>query len=91
MGEKICYNLGEPYEGLGRHSCELVQPQIGRRQWSWQLRWRAFGCAERCCSSQQHRSSLGAALDVFVCLSVLVDVVVVVELRRWLPMVNLYL
>ena len=70
---------------------QLVQPQIGRRQWSWQLRWRAFGCAERCRSSQQHRSSLGAALDVFVCLSVLVDVVVVVELRRWLPMVNLYL
>ena len=70
---------------------QLVQPQIGRRQWSWQLRWRTFGCAERCRSSQQHRSSLGAALDVFVCLSVLVDVVVVVELRRWLPMVNLYL
>ena len=58
---------------------QLVQPQIGRRQWSWQLRWRAFGCAERCRSSQQHRISLGAALDVFVCLRVLVDVVVVVE------------
>ena len=70
---------------------QLVRPQTGGRQWSWQLRWRAFGCAERCRSSQQHRSSLGAALDVFVCLGVLVDVVVVVELRRWLPMVNLYL
>ena len=58
---------------------QLVQPQIGRRQWSWQLRWRAFGCAERCRSSQQHRISLGAALDVFVCLRVLVDVVVMVE------------
>ena len=58
---------------------QLVRPQIGGRQWSWQLRWRAFGCAERCRSSQQHRSSHGAALDVFVCLRVLVDVVVVVE------------
>ena len=58
---------------------QLVRPQTGGRQWSWQLRWRAFGCAERCRSSQQHRSSHGAALDVFVCLRVLVDVVVVVE------------
>ena len=58
---------------------QLVRPQIGGRQWSWQLRWRAFEFAEQCRSSQQHRSSHGAALDVFVCLRVLVDVVVVVE------------
>ena len=58
---------------------QLVRPQIGGRQWSWQLRWRAFGCAERCRSSWQHRSSHGAAVDVFVCLRVLVTCARVVE------------
>ena len=61
---------------------QLVRPQIGGRQWSWQLSWRAFGCAERRRSSRQHRCSLCAALVVFVCLrvcSVLVTCARVVE------------
>ena len=58
---------------------QLVRPQIGGRQWSWQLRWRAFGCTERRRSSRQHRSSHGAALVVFVCLRVLVTCARVVE------------
>ena len=58
---------------------QLVWLRFGVRQWSWQLRWRAFGCAERCRSSWQHRSSHGAAVDVFVCLRVLVTCARVVE------------
>ena len=50
---------------------QLAWLRFGVRQWSWQLRWRAFGCAERCRSSQQHRSSHGTVLDVFVCLRAL--------------------
>ena len=68
---------------LGRHSCAACSTsdsppamELAAEMADFFLH---FGCAERCRSSQQHRSSLGAALDVFVCLRVLVDVVVVVE------------